>query len=60
MIRLLLKLQKQTHKIVKGVKYYKHVFIVPPDVIKVLGWDDATEEFEARARNGKLVIEKKE
>ena len=58
MIKQILKLQKQTHKIVKDVAYKKYVFIIPPDVIKVLDWEDSDAEFEARARNGKLVIEK--
>ena len=63
MIKQELKLQKQTHKIVKGVPYSKYVFIIPPDIIKLMGWDDVKKdtEFEAKAhpKTGKLVIEKK-
>ena len=54
----ILKLQKhKTRK--KGEKeYFKWELVIPNDVVKLLDWDD-TFELEARARNGKLVVEKK-
>ena len=55
-------------KTVKGTPYYKWVVVIPPDIVKKLEWDKEWEkaqkskkqiELEARARQGKLVIEKK-
>ncbi len=61
-------LQKQFTKKVKEVDYHKWVIVIPPDIVKDLGWDKDWEknhkagkqiELEAISRNGKLVIEKK-
>ena len=63
-----LNLQRQKTKNVKGVDYYKWVIVIPPHVVKDSGWDVEWEksqksgkqiELEARARQGKIVIEKK-
>ena len=65
MITEKLKLQKQIGKIRKtktGTKEYsKFVFVIPPDVIKLMNWGDTNAEFEAKAhpKTGKLTIEKK-
>lgn len=66
MITEKLKLQKQVGKIREtktGTKEYsKFVFVIPPDVIKLMDWEDTDAEFEAKAhpKTGKLVIGKKE
>ncbi|WP_420545103.1 hypothetical protein [Nitrosopumilus sp.] len=68
MIKQELKLQKQFDKkreTKKGItEYHKYVFVIPPDVIKLMGWDDdklKDVEFEAKAhpKTGKLTIERK-
>ncbi len=63
MTGITLKLQKQLSRrreTKKGiVEYPKFIFVIPPDVVKRLDWEDTESEFEAVAKNGKLVIEKK-
>ena len=63
-----LNLQRQKTKTVKGVPYYKWVIVIPPHVVKDSGWNlewekanksGKTVELEARARQGKIVIERK-
>ena len=38
-----MRLQKQTNRIVKGKTYEKWVVVLPPALIRVLGWDETTE-----------------
>lgn len=57
MIKEILKLIKRINRKVGDKEYYKYELIVSPDIIKTLGWDEK-HELRAKARNGKLVIEK--
>jgi len=55
----ILNLQKhKTRKKGSGDDYFKWELVIPKDVVKLLDWNEKIE-LEARARQGKLVIEKK-
>lgn len=58
MITDILKLQKHKTRKKGTEEYFKWELVIPKDIVKNLDWDDSIE-LEARARQGKLVIEKK-
>jgi len=41
-----------------GIQYHKWVVVIPESIVNDLGWKEKIE-LDARARQGKLVIEKK-
>ncbi|HMK93885.1 MAG TPA: hypothetical protein VK536_00645 [Candidatus Limnocylindrales bacterium] len=49
------KLQKQLAYKYKEKKHYKHVIVVPDDVISELGWRGG-QELELAVKEGKLII----
>ena len=62
-------MQKHRSRGKEGENYHKWVIVIPDHVIHSLDWDAEWEkkhnknqqvELEARARQGKIVIEKKE
>jgi len=57
-IRDTLKLQKQKTWIKHGIQYHKWVVVIPESIVNDLGWKEKIE-LDARARQGKLMIEKK-
>ena len=52
-----MKLQKHLSRKVGDKTYYKHVIVIPSDLIGKLGWKDE-EEIKGNVKNNKLIIEK--
>lgn len=53
-----MKLQKQLSRKVGEKEYPKYVAVIPPKIIEELGFKEG-EELEVKARNGKIILEKK-
>ena len=51
-----MKLQKHLSRKVGDKTYYKHVIVIPQDLIDKLGWKDE-QEIKGNVRNKKLIIE---
>ena len=52
-----MRLQKQLSRKYGDTEYAKYVIVVPPKLIKKLGWKDS-EELVAEVKKDKLIIEK--
>ncbi len=52
-----MKLQKQLSKIVNKKRYHKYVIVLPPKIIKKLGFK-AGDELKGNIKKDKLVIER--
>lgn len=53
-----MRIQKQTTRQGKGKKYYKYVIVLPPGIVKRLGWSKGTE-LESSHRRGRLILRAK-
>jgi antitoxin component of MazEF toxin-antitoxin module len=53
-----MKLQKQLSRKIGNTEYAKFVTVIPPQIIKDLGWEDG-QELETEVKDNKLVIRKK-
>jgi antitoxin component of MazEF toxin-antitoxin module len=51
----MVKLQKQIAYKYKNKKHYKHVIIIPEDMLTELGWKEGVELAE-KVENGQLVL----
>lgn len=51
------KLQKQTSRQHKGIKYSKYVIIIPPKVVNTLQWTQGTE-LTIKTEKGKMTLER--
>lgn len=52
-----MRLQKQKTREVKGKEYFRWTIIIPPAVVRELGWKEG-QVLRQRLKKGKLVIEK--
>jgi hypothetical protein len=52
-------LQKQISRTVKGKQYVKWVIVVPPKLIRELGWVDG-QELSGAVSEASLVVKKRE
>jgi antitoxin component of MazEF toxin-antitoxin module len=53
-----MRLQKQLSRKIGNTEYAKFVTVIPPQVIKDLGWEDG-QELESEIKEGRLVIKKR-
>ena len=59
MVETKLKLKKHRSRTVGDKDYFKWELIIPPEIINGLQWDEDFE-LDAKAKNGRLIIWKKE
>jgi len=52
-----MKLQKQQTRKVKGKEYFRWTVVIPPALVRELGWKGG-EQLSARRKKRRLVIEK--
>jgi len=53
-----MQLQKQLSRKIGNTEYAKYVTVIPPQLIKDLGWKDG-EDLEAEITNNRLIIKRK-
>ncbi len=53
-----MRLQKHKTRAYKNREYLKWVVVIPPAIIKLLGWKEG-QELEAEPNAGKLLLKKK-